>query len=1083
MWPSRNDRFVPIDLDDVQPGRRPDLARRDRGLVSGPKAPPARRRIGRAVAIGVLVVLVALALLIAVAWLNRRAAAREVLVGWLDRRGIQADVEVERLELNGFVGRVRIGDPADPDITVQRVEVDYVLGLPWSSGGLGVTPSRIRLVRPVARASWKDGKLSFGSLDPLIEEFTGRPPRPDSRGPIVVVETGRLRLDTEYGPLSLLADARVDDGKLMRLSARMPTASLRSGEIEARGLGGTLNLTTTGDRVALSLNLAAEAFAAAGLEGEAARLSGTADLPYPDLKTRRGDGRAALDLTLSGDRLAVGEVAATGAVLTLAADGQATGWIDTLGFNGLATARLRAGSLAAPGLSARSADVASTDARVVLARRADGLAWSLEGPARLRAASGRAGDLVLTGADLASSRLALSGGADGVQASGTVAATLSRATLDTLILGDGSGRFDLDFVSDRPTALILTGSLAARRGAWPLFGPVASDDVPELVEMKRALGAFALDVPALRLTSGGAAVAVALTRPARLTPANGGVLTLHPVATPIYAARPGQLGGGALSLTATRGAGLPEAIFAVPDWRLTSGGFTATLDGRAALDFGLARGLSVRTEGLLATDNGHLTYVPADCLSFAAERLELEENDVMDLAGSLCASGGPLVVSQDGRWRAGGRLTGVSASAPFLAMTFADIEGTAVATGSAAGLGMEAEIVSARVEDATRPHRFNPLTASGSATLAEERWSGAFDLMHDDTVLGRLTLAHDGVTGQGGVVIDAPSLVFAEGGLQPADLSPLAADFVQSPATGSAAFSGRLDWSEDLPEGSSSGRLVIPGLDFVSPAGAVKGLSGTIDFTNLAPLTTAPGQTLHVDTVESVADLTDLDLTFALDKAAFTVAGGQITAAGGTVSVEPFSVPLDRRPFSGVIVLDRVQLGELLAGSGFGDQVTLDAVVSGRLPFTSDPDAGIRISGGTLYAAQPGRLSIQREALADLEAGGGGEVPPNTVEDLAYQAMENLAFDVLTAEVNSLDEGRVGVMFHIVGRHDPPQHQELRLTLPELISREFLNRPLPLPSGTGIDLTLDTTLNLNQLIGDLLAVNRARNGEPDADQP
>jgi hypothetical protein len=76
----------------------------------------------------------------------------------------------------------------------------------------------------VARARWKDGALSFGSLDTLIDEFTRRPPRPDSRSPLILVEGGRLRLDTEYGPLSLLADARVDNGKLMRLSARMPPA-------------------------------------------------------------------------------------------------------------------------------------------------------------------------------------------------------------------------------------------------------------------------------------------------------------------------------------------------------------------------------------------------------------------------------------------------------------------------------------------------------------------------------------------------------------------------------------------------------------------------------------------------------------------------------------------------------------------------------------------------------------------------------------------------------------------------------------------------------------------------------------------
>ena len=347
--------------------------------------------------------------------------------------------------------------------------------------------------------------------------------------------------------------------------------------------------------------------------------------------------------------------------------------------------------------------------------------------------------------------------------------------------------------------------------------------------------------------------------------------------------------------------------------------------------------------------------------------------------------------------------------------------------------------------------------------------------------LGRLDLAHDGASGAGGLTIDAPSIVFAEGGLQPSDLSPLAADFVGSPATGSVAFQGRVDWLAEA-DGSSSGRLTIPGLDFVSPAGPVKGLRGTIDFTSLAPLVTASGQRLTADVLESVTPLTDVQVTFALDKSAVTVEGADLRVGGGVIRVEPFALPLGpAQPFSGVIVLENVQLGEVIAGAGFGDKVMLDAVVSGRLPFTSDPTAGIRIAGGTLAAVQPGRLSIQREALSGLEAGGGGEaVPPGTVQDLAYQAMENLSFDILSAEVNSLDEGRIGVLFHIRGRHDPPVHQELRIGIAEFISREFLNRPLPLPSGTGIDLTLDTTLNLNQLVGDLLELNRARAGQPSA---
>ncbi|AQR60844.1 C4-dicarboxylate ABC transporter [Brevundimonas sp. LM2] len=1036
-----------------------------------PRGP--RRRLAARVAAGLLILLMLVA---GVAWLNRRAAAREVLVGWLDRRGIEADVTIQRLELTGFVGRVRIGDASNPDVTVERVEVDYALGLPWSRQGLGVTPSRIRLVRPVVRASWKAGKLSLGSLDPLVEEFTGRPARPDSRGPLMLVEGGRLRLDTEYGPLSLLGDARIDDGQLMRLSARMPAAALKSGATEARGLGGRLELTTTGDRMAVSTDLAAEGLTLAGAEGQGLSLKATGNLPYPDLKTRRGDGRAVLDLALKGRRMTVGDVSTTNADLTLRLNGAVTGWIETFGFTGSSDARLTAGHFASPALSAQNATVVTTAARLNLARSGQGLDARFEGPATLTAAAGRAADFDLTRVALSAPKLTVATRNGRTTAGGSVQASLGRFAFDTLSLDAVSGRMALDYVSDRTEALVLTGGVSARDGRWPLFGPVGPEDVPELAGMKRALGAFTLQATSVRVGSGAAGLAIALTAPARLLPANGGVLTLNPVARPVFAAAPGQRGGGALTLTATRGQGLPDATFAVPDWRLTAGGFQATLDGRAALDFGLARGLTVRTRGVLATNAGRLTYTAQGCLPLTLARLDLEENDVIDVSGRLCPTAGPLVVSQDGRWRATGRIEGIAASAPFLALAFAEATGSVVATGAASGLGLEATIASVSIDDTTRPRRFNTLTGSGSARLADEQWAGSFDLARSGNILGRMTLAHDGLSGTGGVVIDAPSLVFAEGGLQPADLSPLVQDIIRPPATGSAAFTGRIDWREDLPEGSSSGRLVVPGLDFVSPAGPVKGLSGTIDFTRLDPLTTAPGQSLKIATLESIAPLTDMTLAFQLDEAAVAISGGRINAAGGTVSIEPFSLPLDGRPFSGVIVLDRVQLGDLIAGSGFGDKVKLDAVVSGRLPFTRDPQTGVRIVAGSLFAAQPGRLSIQRTALSDLEAGGGGAVPPNTVEDLAYQAMENLAFDVLTADVNSLDEGRVGVLFRIRGRHDPPQRQELRLTLAELISREFLNRPLPLPSNTGIDLTLDTTLNLNQLVSDLLAINRARSG-------
>lgn len=1026
------------------------------------------------------------ALLAAALYLNRRAAAREVLVGWLERQGVQADVEVERIELDGFVGRIRIGDPLNPDVTVERVEVDYAVAPPWSRTGLGVTPSRIRLVRPVMRASWKNGKLSLGSLDPLVEQFTGRPPSPDSRSPLVIVEGGRARLDTEYGPVQLLADARVDDGKLMRLSARMPRAALKSGEFEADGLGAVVDLTTTGDRIALRVEAGGDRVQTAALNGRAIRLSLTGDLPYPDMKTRRGDGRAVIDARLVGGALGLGQggqkTQARDAELSARFDGVTAGWIETFRLEGATALNLKAAAIDGPGLAARQVAGSAAGGRLTVSRD-DAVRWSLETPLNLTAASGQAGEAEAQGLSIQSNGLSMGGRDTAFEATGPVMAAFDRIGFGDLMLKQARGELSLDVVQDGAMRIAAEGGLRSAGGAWPLFGPVGPDEIAELTEMKTALGDFALNAPAIRFTTGSAGTSVTLARPVTLTPANGGVLTVAQGGAGAYQAEPGRLGGGALNLTATRGRGLPEMAVTVPEWRLTDSGFEARLDGRARLDFDLARGIDARTRGLLAMADGRLTYVTPDCVDLTVERLELDENDVHQVAGKLCPETGPLLSSKDGVWRVVGGFQGVSADAPFLGMRFAEASGRVVVDGTKAGVGLTATVAGAQVVDATTPKRFETLAASGQATLANERWTGGFDLKGTGkaaaTTLGRLTLAHDGRTGAGGVHIAAPEVRFVEGGLQPSMLSPLVEAFVQSPATGVVGFDGRFDWTKD-GEPTSSGRLSVPGLDFVSPAGPVKGARGEIEFTSLSPaIVTAPNQRLTVDSLDIGADATALDLNFAIDAAGITIAGGSVQAGGGTVSIEPLVVPLDpTQAYSGVIVLDRVQLGDVVADSGFADKVMLDAVVSGRLPFTMDPKLGLKITAGALGAVQPGRLSIQREVLTDVDAGGGGaDVPPNMVEDLAYQAMEHLAFDVLSADVNSLDEGRISVLFHIRGRHEPPQRQELRLTVAELISREFLNRELPLPSGTQIDLTLDTTLNANQLFSDIMAVNRARQGQ------
>jgi hypothetical protein len=279
----------------------------------------------------------------------------------------------------------------------------------------------------------------------------------------------------------------------------------------------------------------------------------------------------------------------------------------------------------------------------------------------------------------------------------------------------------------------------------------------------------------------------------------------------------------------------------------------------------------------------------------------------------------------------------------------------------------------------------------------------------------------------------------------------------------------------------------VPGLDFQSAAGKVSGLSGVIAFDSLAPLTAAPGQTLAARSIAAIVPITDVTAAVGLDDKALTVTGGRAAVGGGQIRIETLRAPLaPDAPMTGVLVLDGVQLHDLIEASPFGDRVDLDARVSGRVPFENRAGK-VRIPQAELHAVQPGRLSIARQALTGVAASGSvatpsgpaAAVPPtDTFTDFAYQAMENLAFQTLNATVASRDDGRLGVLAHIVGRHDPPKRQEIRLSIFDLIGRKFLNKPLPLPSDTGVDLTLDTTLNLDDLLADYADYRQLRGSPP-----
>ncbi|HET9160898.1 MAG TPA: YdbH domain-containing protein, partial [Caulobacteraceae bacterium] len=321
--------------------------------------------------------------------------------------------------------------------------------------------------------------------------------------------------------------------------------------------------------------------------------------------------------------------------------------------------------------------------------------------------------------------------------------------------------------------------------------------------------------------------------------------------------------------------------------------------------------------------------------------------------------------------------------------------------------------------------------------------------------------------------IDASHLVFARGGLQPADVTPIAA--LLANAQGQAAFTGHMDWNKDQPV-EGTGRLVVGRLDFSSPVGPVSGLKGEVAFTSLAPLVSGANQSVTADLIDAFAPLKNVNATFTLAEDGLHLASAQAEVAGGRANLEPMTLPFAQHvTIAGAIGLDDINLNDLVALTSYADRIKTDLILDGRLPFEVD-DRGIRLLKGRLATVKPGRISISRELLTGVESGQAtaqvqtapnaavAEAPAtNAVQDLTYDVLENLAVDSLSATVESLPSGRLGALFSIKGRFDPAKAPKTTMPLADLILGKPLDK-IPLAKGTPVDLTLDTSLNFDELV-------------------
>ncbi len=222
-----------------------------------------RRKRRRALAVGVC----AAALLIGIVWSERGDIADHEIGTILRQQGIAATWRVESIGLRQqIITDVVVGDLAHPDLTIDRVITTAGL-----SGGLPGL-NTVTLINPHFHGTWRGGKLSFGSLDKLLNGPSTGPFRlPDLA---LRVDNGRGQITGDAGAigLGLTGAGPLRDGfsgTLVAVAQRLDLAGCAAAEVK---LSGHIAVAAERPRLTGPLQLATLHCASAGVQLGAATL-------------------------------------------------------------------------------------------------------------------------------------------------------------------------------------------------------------------------------------------------------------------------------------------------------------------------------------------------------------------------------------------------------------------------------------------------------------------------------------------------------------------------------------------------------------------------------------------------------------------------------------------------------------------------------------------------------------------------------------------------------------------------------------------------------------------------------------------
>ena len=937
---------------------------------------------------GLLVLLALAVVAFAILWVWRKPIAENIIANELENRGVQATYTLDRIGLhNQRLSNVTIGDPRNPDLTARQALIQ--MRIKWN-GSVEVYRIAARGVRLNGRLL-ENGRVTWGQIDKLLPPPSGKPFRlPDV---VLDIADSTIRLDTPYGRLGF---AVVGRGNLTGgFKGRLAVASrhLDVGACNIEALKSNVGIAVVARRPQVEGPVTANVF-----NCPVSRMA----MVSPRLELNSNFSEAFTNFDGRG-RLAVARFTA--------GDNGLANLVANIGFNGTPTdARGRFD------LAAQAARLA-----VIHAERT-----RLRGAYRLQSDAGRlfvAADYEANRASLARSTLAsLTDPLDGASGTplGPIAKAIAAAVRRTAGNFDASGHLVLVNMPGGGGVRVETADARGPAGArvrvagrdginyyWPTGRIRIDSDISMgggglpraevTLSQPRSGAPMSGQARIAPYAAGGARVAFA---PINFRAARDGsteVSTTALLSGPFSGGRvddlrvpiSGRIGGpqGGFAF----GRGCIETRFRslrAGSLRLGATRLPICPVGPAIL-YQRANGtLGIGAEARNLRLGGRLGQSPF-LLNAATARLT--GGDRFALTRMAMQMGNPSApvkfqaASLTGRFSGGtiaGAFDGGSGTIGRVPLGFSEASGNW--TYRNAALDIDGGLLLSHLAD---PPNFYPLRSNDvHFRLGDDRITATGTLLHPDsgTRVTNVAIDHRLSTGNGEAILDVPGIRFGNN-LQPEELTRLTQGVIAL-VNGGLSGQGRIVWTGG-GEVTSTGEFTLNDLDVAAPFGPVTGMRGTIRFTDLLGLETAPGQVMTVESINPGILVEGGVIRYQLlPDQLVKIERGEWPFMGGRLILQEtilnFARPTAKRLTFEVVGLDARTFVESLDFK----ELEASGIFDGVLPMIFDEHGG-RIVGGRLDSRPGGGFLRYNGAVNKANLGTMGNIAFEALRDLRFKSM------------------------------------------------------------------------------------------------